>query len=486
MERKNILSTPIVDAINKYIEENNIPFSMPGHKAGKGFFYTDDGKKLFSNIINGDITEVEGLDNLHKPEGIIKESQELLCKLYGGAKAYYLVNGSTSGILAMIFSTFNEGDKIIVERNCHRSIFNAIILRKLVPIYLKSEIDERFNIPICINEDYILDVINENKDVKGIILTYPNYYGICQNISKIILKAKENNMKVLVDSAHGAHFGFCDSLPQNAVELGADIVVMSAHKTLPSFTQTSFLVANKNIDIENLEFYISAFMTTSPSYMFLCSMDYARNFMELYGKKEFEKCTKLARKYRKIINELSYIHVITPEDLKEKNLGIYIDESRYVINVKKQYSAPLLLKYLKKNNIQCEMCDGINIVLILSPFNNEMDFSKLYEVLKDCPIHEFEIENSLNINDIIEQKIPQSKLLPFEAQKIKDIEIVSVDNCINRVCAENITPYPPGIPILIKGELIDEHALSLIKYYLKSNISILGVDNLKIKVFTKM
>ena len=376
---------PILNGVLKYIEEKNILFSMPGHKGSLGFLFTEEGRKFCENILQCDLTEVDGLDNLHNSEGIIKESGNLLSRFYNSKKSYFLVNGSTSGNLAMIFSCFKEKDKIIVERNCHRSIFNGIIMRKLKPIYIKNKVYKRFNAPLSIDLEHFLSLIKENKDAKGIVITYPNYYGVCPNLEIIIKEAKKYNMKVLIDSAHGAHFGVCERLPKSALELGADMVVMSAHKTLPSLTQTAFLHIGKNamIDIDKVDFYVSAFSSTSPSYLFLCSMDYSRFYMNKYGEKHYNELVDRANYYREKINLLDSFYVLNHNDKKYLNIlhkdVMDIDLTRYVINVKKDLSASDLSKYLRKCGIQCEMTDGNNVILILSPFYNEDVMEKLYQ-----------------------------------------------------------------------------------------------------------
>lgn len=470
---------PIVKSILKYIKEENVPFSMPGHKAGRGFLATKEGYDLYNHLIEGDITEVEGLDNLHSPEGIIKEAQCLLRDFYKCKKSYFLVNGSTSGNLAMIFSAFNEGDKVIVERNCHRSVFNAIIMRRLKPIYIKNNINKTFNASFSIDMEHFLQLIKDNSDAKGIVITYPNYYGICTDLERIIHVAKKNDLKVLVDSAHGAHFGINDSLPRNAVELGADMVVMSAHKTLPSLTQTAFLHVGHEVDAKKVDFYVSAFTSTSPSYMFLASLDYARFYLETEGRIGFDKCVQLANLYRNKINSIRGFHVLSLEDIKseEPHQNISMDETRYIINVEKGFSGHLLLKYLRSNGIQAEMSDQNNVVLIFSPFNQEEDYEKLYQTLSICPLEKLKD----NFIEFEVSKLPRMEMLPFEAFEGKRIS-VSIDDSVGRISACNIVPYPPGIPIIMLGEVIEEDTINMIKYYLKHNISILGLEKTLIEV----
>jgi arginine/lysine/ornithine decarboxylase len=465
---------PILEALLNYINQNNAPFSMPGHKGGRGFLTTEEGRAFYNNIISGDITEVEGLDNLHKPEGIIKEAEELLSSFYGSKKSYFLVNGSTSGNLSMIFSAFNEGDKIIVERNCHRSIFNAIIMRKLRPIYIKNIVSKKYNAPFSLNMEHFIGTINENCDAKGIVITYPNYYGICCDLGAVVKEAKARNMTILVDSAHGAHFGISDMLPQNAVQLGADMVVMSAHKTLPSLTQTAYFHVNNDKNLKNINFYISAFMSTSPSYIFLAALDYARYFLEAHGKNEFEKVIVLADKYRELINGLENFHVICKQDLIEEfgEYNIDIDRSRFVINICENYNANEVLIYLKDKGVQAEMSDQHNIVFILSPFNTEEDLNKLYEALKECPLKSFSKEYSeVDINHI-----PEDSLIPCEVFD-REREYVTIDSAVGKISAVSVVPYPPGVPIIMPGEKVDNEVLNVIQYCMANRISIMGIED---------
>ncbi|MFL0247622.1 aminotransferase class I/II-fold pyridoxal phosphate-dependent enzyme [Candidatus Clostridium stratigraminis] len=474
---------PLIEGVLRYVKENNVSFSMPGHKGGEGFLGVPEVEEFFKNIIKADLTEVDGLDNLHNPEGVIKESLDKLSQFYNSRKSYFLVNGSTSGNLAMIFSCFNEGDKIIVERNCHRSIFNGVVLRKLRPVYIRNELIKKYNAPMSIDVEHFLCLINKNKDAKGIILTYPNYYGICTNLQLIINEAKKYNMKILVDSAHGAHFGVCEELPESALTIGADMVVMSSHKTLPSFTQTAFLHIGNNceINMEKVDFYVSTFLSTSPSYMLMCSMDYGRYFLEEFGKETYKDLIKRANKYRNLINKLNWVHVLEEKDLINvsccQSKYPIIDLSRFVINVQEGLSAHKLNNYLRKNKIQAEMSDGSNVILIFSPFNYEEDFKILYDALINCSTNDIS-ERSVPIKEIY---IPEARLLPYEASERKRVEL-NIDKALGRICALAVVPYPPGVPILNPGEVIDYNCIYMIKYYLENGISVLGINDNKITV----
>lgn len=465
---------PIVDALLKYKEEENSYFAMPGHKMGKAYEDTKEGKILLDNFIKFDITEVEGLDNLHNPTSIIKEGQEQLANYYGCKKSYFLVNGSTSGNMIMIFATFKEGDKIIVERNCHRSVFNSIILRKLKPIYVMNEVSEKYDAPFSINKKHLFKLIKENQDARGILLTYPNYYGICTELEEIVKEAKKYNMKVLIDCAHGAHFGVIDELPDNPLKLGCDMVVQSAHKTLPSLTQTSFLHINCDELLDEVNFYASMFLTTSPSYLFLASMDYSRYYLQKYGSKDYSILINLCEEYRKKINHIGFYHIIDEHDIIKKSLStrnkVYIDKTRYVINVPKGFSGHLLLDYLKANKIQCEMSDSRNVVLIFATSNTREDFDKLYRMLKEC-------NKDTLIDEYVKPmqfEIPLIDKLPWETLNMKKVEC-SIKDSINKVCGQAIVPYPPGVPLIMPGEIITKDIIDIIGYYIANNVTLLGV-----------
>ncbi|KEZ87556.1 decarboxylase [Clostridium sulfidigenes] len=465
---------PIVDALLKYKEEENSYFAMPGHKMGKAYEDTKEGKILLDNFIKFDITEVEGLDNLHNPTSIIKEGQEQLANYYGCKKSYFLVNGSTSGNMIMIFATFKEGDKIIVERNCHRSVFNSIILRKLKPIYVMNEVSEKYDASFSISKKHLFKLIKENQDARGILLTYPNYYGICTELEEIVKEAKKYNMKVLIDCAHGAHFGVIDELPDNPLKLGCDMVVQSAHKTLPSLTQTSFLHVNCDELLDEVNFYTSMFLTTSPSYLFLASMDYSRYYLQKYGSKDYGILINLCEEYRRKINLIGFYHIIDEHDIIKKSSStrnkVYIDKTRYVINVPKGFSGHLLLDYLKVNKIQCEMSDSRNVVLIFATSNTRDDFDKLYRILKEC-------NKDTLVDEYVkpmQYEIPLIDKLPWETLNMKKVEC-SIKDSVNKVCGQAIVPYPPGVPLIMPGEIITKDIIDIIGYYIDNNVTLLGV-----------
>ncbi len=467
-----MIKLPLLNELIKYHKEDNLILSMPGNKSGIGFLRDDVGESFINRLGYLDITEVEPLDNLHCPEGVIKESQDLLRDLYGSKKAFFMVNGSSGGNLASIFSAFKEGDEVLVERNCHKSIYNGLILRKLKVVYIDSAIDEKNNISLPPDKKNIYDALSRAENPKGIILTYPNYFGISYDLEEIILDLKNKGLKIVIDGAHGAHFGFNDKLPKSVTTLG-DYVVLSAHKTLPALTQGGFLLVNNEED--NIEFYIRAFMTTSPSYLIMASLDYSRYYLEKYGKDDYEDLIARATKYREKINKLGKVYILGKEDMA---CGYDIDITRYVMVLSKKYSGHKLLRYLRDSGIQGEMSTPNTVVLILSPFHGEDEFNKLYSVL-----------DNLSFDDIISDEkyitykynIPIKKLEPYEVFD-KKVKVVLLDNAINKIAGDAIIPYPPGIPLVVGGEVITKECIEIVKNYLRGNKQVIGVDNNKISI----
>ena len=463
---------PLLQELIDYHKEGNVIFSMPGNKCGLAFSRDEIGNYFRENLGDLDITEVDPLDNLHHPEGVIKESQELLANYYGVKKAYFLVNGSSSGNLTSIFSAFNEGDEVLVERNCHKSVYNGLILRKLKVRYIEPMVLDDGGLFLPPDKNNIYSALEKCENPKGIILTYPNYFGISYDIEEIIKELKEKGIKVIIDEAHGAHYGVCENLPNNIAPL-ADYTVVSAHKTLPALTGGAYLLVNDEND--NIDFYISAFMTTSPSYLIMGSLDYARFYLSKYGEEDYTNLINKANKEKERINKLGKVKVLSKEDLPE---GYDIDLSRYVLTLPKGYSGSKLQDYLRSKKIQCEMSFFSGVVLILSPANVDDGLEKLYKALEELDMNLIvNEEKTIKFNAII----PEKGIEPYEVFNHSG-EWINFIEAEGRIVKEAIVPYPPGIPLVSSGEKITWEIIRNIKGYLEEGINILGINNDKILV----
>lgn len=461
---------PLLEEVLKYKREENLILSMPGNKSGIGFLRDNIGKEFVTNMGFLDITEVDPLDNLHCPEGVIKEAQELLAKTYNVKKAYFAVNGSSGGNLACIFDAFNEGDEVLVERNCHKSIYNGLILRKLKVKYIEAVIHEDKGLFLPPNKEKIYNAIEKCNNLKGIILTYPNYFGIGYDIENILLDLKKKGLKIIIDGAHGAHFGFFKKLPKSIVKF-ADYTVISAHKTLPSLTQGSYLLVN---DDNNIEFYLKAFMTTSPSYLIMSSLDYGRYYLDNYAYEDYKNLIDLSQKWSKKINSLNKVSILKEHDLPQ---GYNLDLSRYVITLEKEYSGHKLLDYLRGEKIQCEMSFSSGVVLILSPFNIESDFEKIYLAIERLDIEILKDTHYQNYFEVIPQKVME----PYEVFD-KRYESININNSIGAIAKESLIPYPPGIPLVCPGEVITKEVVNIINDYINNDKTVIGIENDFVKI----
>ena len=273
------MKTPVFDALKKLKEEDSVFFHMPGHK----------GKNTLVNwgelIPEVDTTETIGMDNLLDPRGIINESQELAAKVFGAKSTHYGVNGSTGSIYIALATITKPGDKILVQRNCHKAVYNAMILNRLNPVYIYPNYNEKHHVMTGIDPEDVDEALSKDKDIKAVVLTYPTYYGVCSDLESIANIVHKHNRILMVDEAHGPHMTFSDSLPKSALACGADIVIHSTHKTLPSFTQTSMIhVGSDRIDVNKLRDRFQLYTTTSPSYLFIASNEIATAYMATKNK----------------------------------------------------------------------------------------------------------------------------------------------------------------------------------------------------------
>lgn len=464
------MKAPVLEELFKYHDEKNLMLSMPGNKCGLGFEVDSLGREFMNRMGKLDITEVEPLDNLHCPEGIIDDAQKLLAQTYKSKKAYFLVNGSTGGNLSAVFACFNEGDEVIVERNCHKSIYNAAILRKLKISYIEPVIDFENGVFLPPDKKNIYQAFNRCIDPKGIILTYPNYFGITYDIEDIICDLKSRGLKVILDCAHGAHFAANKRLPKSMAHLG-DYVVLSAHKTLPALTQGSYIAVND--DNEKFEFYLRTFMTTSPSYLIMASLDYARYYIDKYGESDYEILINKAEVWKDKINALGKFKILSESDLDK--YGDYdIDKSRYLLVLPKGYSGHKLLDYFRKRKIQCEMSFSQGVVLILSPFFYDDDFKNIYDALWELNLYEIRTSE----DGAYEIAVPKKVLEPYEAYELP-YKVCDINKCIGKISKDFIIPYPPGIPLVCPGEVISEQSLKIINDYISNGKDIIGVDKVE-------
>lgn len=475
------IKTPIIDTLLNYSKDDILRLHMPGHKGR--IKENKLLKTIKDNLFSIDLTEVNGTDNLYSANGIIKESQEITAKYLGASESFYLVNGSTAGVYSMILSGIDKGDKIIVQRNCHKSVFMAAFLGGLRMEYIIPDVIDDFSFAASLCLDNIKTVVEKNKDAKAIVITSPSYYGTCCDVKAISEIAKKHNMLLLVDAAHGAHFAFGDNMPKTSISTGADIEVTSTHKTLPSLTQTGILNVSKEginkINIEKLKFMLSVYQSSSPSYVFMSSIEAGVNIMNLEGQELLEKVEKYINNFKKNISSSQFYKVLDSSYIG-KNSIFDIDPTRLVISSKiggAKLSEILRNEYL----IQVEMADNKNIVIIGTVFDEENDYQRLYEAL-------MKIENEYK--QIEYEDVFKSKFLDYSYKAYFNIEEayshskekVLINESEGRICGEIIAPYPPGVPIILPGEIITKEKITCMKTCQELGIEVNGIEGDYIKI----
>jgi len=467
MEMEN-WNVPLYRAVRQYSRSNPIPFHMPGHKLGKGI-----PDEFLENLEMLDVTEINGTDNLHHPEGAIKEAQVLAAEAFGADKTYFLVNGSSCGIMAAILTLCRPGDKIIVGRDCHKSVINGIILAGAHPVYVKPEFDNNFGISTVTAPSAIEEALGRHPDATGVFITRPNYYGICSDIKEIARIVHHKGKVLVVDEAHGAHLNFSDKLPGSSIRLGADICIQSAHKTLPAFTQGAYLhVRSPYVDLEKLESNLRILQTSSPSYIIMVMLDIAREIMAKSGEKLIDNLLHEIKDFRERIVRLKNVEMYSNNDIFN---GEY-DETRIVLNFKKSgitgFDVDRILR--KEYNIQIEMADFYNAVCIATVADRKEDFEKLCCAVSEISAR-FAGNPPLPDNIIKEFEIAPLIIDPKEAV-LNEGEAVPLDRAVGRICRSVVTPYPPGVPVVCPGEMITENTVERIYIILKAGGTVNGLE----------
>ncbi len=467
---------------------------MPGHKLAKGI-----PQELTQNLLQLDVTEVEGTDNLHYPEGIIKQAEELAAKAFGADKTFFLVNGSTCGIQAAIMSVCARGQKIIIGRDSHKSVVSGLILSGAEPIYVYPEYNCEFGITAAISAKSIEKSLRENPDAAAVLITRPNYYGICSDIEEISSIVHSFNKLLIVDEAHGAHLAFNSQLPPSALQHGADICIQSAHKTLPAVTQGAYLhVKGSRVDLDRLKFNLTMLQTSSPSYIIMSYLDIARELMVTEGEARLDALIDNVEWFKHEIENYHTYKVLSNKHIGNLGAKASHDPTRLVINVSKLgingYCAEKILR--EKFKTQVEMADNQNLVFITTIADNNGTFSRLLEAMKGLAEVNFQADFATNYHqpgitknvstypgDILhtEKSICKElsmKKLPYEAYAAQKEEIL-LQESKGRICAGIVTPYPPGIPILYPGEIIEQYQIQYITAIIEAGGKVNGIDDNK-------
>ncbi len=456
------------EELEAYAQSDYYPFHMPGHKRNR---------EVLHGRARADITEIEGFDDLHHAKGILKEAQERAAELYGAKRSFYLLNGSTLGILTAIFATTGQREAIILARNCHRSAYHAAILRELQADYIFPETDQSgINGPIT--RQMVEEAFKRQPKARALILTSPSYDGVVSDIEAIAEVVHEHGAYLIVDEAHGSHFGMHPDFPESSVRRGADLVIQSLHKTLPSYTQTALLHCNRPELEKELERHLRIFMTSSPSYLFMAGMDECILRMKKEGRALLEKLSRRLDEFYRQTAELKYLHVMRPEEMQKK--GAYdFDKSRLILHAGPHMNGNQLQQILHDEyHLEMEMAAGSYVIAITSVMDTEEGFSRLAEALQRIDAaYPVETGEGKKVDFSQKERDPKEERMLLAKAFYADSERVLLEEARGKILAEFIYIYPPGIPEVVPGERLSRESLERICYWKKIGLDLQGMED---------
>ena len=464
------INIPLLNRLQELSQQTNAAFHTPGHKRGQGI--NQNLQNLLGQLtFKADLPELPELDNLFAPEGVIAEAQELAALAFGAAQTWFLVNGSTCGIIASIVATCGMGEKIILPRNIHTSAIVGLIISGAIPIFVNPEYDRAKDIVYSITPRALEKTLQQHPDTKAVMMLYPTYQGICGDISMITEITHKYNIPLLVDEAHGAHFAFHPDLPPSALSVGADLTVQSTHKVLGAMTQASMLhLQGLLIDPSRVSKALQLLQSTSPSYLLLASLDAARQQMALQGKHLMTKTLQLADEANKRLKEITDISIL---EFIPRAGFTYFDRTRLTVDVSQLgltgFEADEILH--QQLGVTCELPLPKHLTFIITFGNTPEDIEKLIQAFHTL---------SQSPSSLPSPPSPLSPISPREAF-FAPTETLPITQSINRICGELICPYPPGIPVLMPGETITSEAIDYLQQVLALGGTITGSSDPSLK-----
>ena len=463
---------PIVSALQKFAEKAPLSWHVPGHKNG----LLSNLPKTIKEALTYDLTELTGLDDYHHPEETIAQAEVLLAKVYQSDKSFFLVNGSTVGNLAMIYAACKRNEKIIVQRNAHKSIFHALELVGAKAIFVAPAWNEATMTAGSVPASTIREALKLHPDAKAVVLTYPTYYGVAGSELELQIKmCHEQGMPVLVDEAHGAHFIASNTFPPSAIQLGADVVVQSAHKTLPAMTMASFMHVNSNlIKVEKINHYLRMLQSSSPSYLLLASLDDARDYIDSYLESDAAYLIDKRNQWIEALRSIQPLQVIEVDDPLKLLLRF------------PGYTGFQLKEVLEEQGIYVELADPYQVLFILPLLKHGQAYPfaeariRIKEAILNLrKIEAIPIQPVSTSNDYTTVSIPEYS---YDELEQLEKEWVPYMRAIGRVSASMLIPYPPGIPLFLPGEKITVAKLSQLEELLAVGAAFQGQHRLNEKL----
>ena len=463
---------PIYEALEQFRKNKVVPFDVPGHKRGRG--NPELVQLLGKQCVELDVNSMKPLDNLCHPISVIKEAEELAAEAFGASHAFLMVGGTTSAVQSMVLTACKKGEKIILPRNVHRSVINALVVNGATPIYVNPDVDKKLGIALGMKISQVEKAIEDNPDAVAILVNNPTYYGICSNLKKIVEIAHAHNMLVLVDEAHGTHFYFGENMPITAMAAGADMASVSMHKSGGSLTQSSFLLTGPNVSAGYVRQVINLTQTTSGSYLLMSSLDISRRNLAQRGRQVFHQVADMAEYAREEINAVGGYYAFGKE-LCNGNSVFDFDTTKLSVHTLDIGLAGIEVYDILRDeyDIQIEFGDIGNILAYLSIGDRPQEVERLVSALAEIK-RRFRTDGAgLLSQEYIDPVVAASPQEAFYAPK-KSLPLQETEGM---VCSEFVMCYPPGIPILAPGERITKEILNYIEYAKAKGCSMTGPED---------
>jgi len=428
--------------------------------------------------MNIDVNSMKPLDNLCHPVSVIKEAEELAAQAFGASQVFFMVNGTSSAVQAMILAACKKDEKIILPRNVHRSVINAIILNGAVPIYINPEVNTQLGIALGMSYSSIEKAIKDNPDAKAILVNNPTYYGICSNLGAITKLAHKHNMLVLVDEAHGTHFYFGENLPTSSISVGADFAAVSMHKSGGSLTQSSFLLLGPHVNAGYVRQIINLTQTTSGSYLLLSSLDLSRKHMALNGKEIFSRVCELVQYARDEINKIPGYYAFASELINGDSIFDFDITKLSIHTLDTGLSGIEVYDILRDEyDIQVEFGDIGNLLAYISIGDRKQDIERLISAFADISRRYKGDKAGMMNREYISPELVINPQKAFYSPK----RSVPIFESTGYVCCEFVMCYPPGIPILAPGEMITHDIVEYIRYAKEKGCLLTGPEDMTIE-----
>ncbi|WP_293813361.1 aminotransferase class I/II-fold pyridoxal phosphate-dependent enzyme [uncultured Phascolarctobacterium sp.] len=453
---KDKISMPLIEAMLQYKSEDVYPLHTPGHKGGRGM------QRLLRQELGAsvqmDVSLMSELDDIHEPATYIKEAQELAAQTYGSDACFWAVNGTSQAIHAMLLTALNPGEKLLLPRNAHRSVAGGLVLGGIEAVYLQPEYQPEFGIQMQVTVQQIEAALAQDSKIKAVLLTSPNYYGVAADVQAIADCCHAHNAVLLVDEAHGPHLGFSELLPPSALQCGADACAQSTHKILGAMTQCSMLhVQGARLDLQRAADVMSLLTTTSPNYLLMASLDAARAQVQAYGGEMAAAAVQAAAKLRRLCASYSGLCVMEAADCG----GLQLDSTKVTVNFAAWgYTGVEVGELFREARVAVELVDAYNVLFLVTYADVTTDYDEALARIA-AVLDKMQAQKRAPLQLAAAAQVPQTQaVLPLRDVFYRAKKAVPLAQAAGKICGEQVSFYPPGIPVLLPGELVTEEIIA--------------------------